>query len=384
MAKTKAKAKRKAAKGVTLLVGTRKGAWFFHSDAARKTWKVDGPHFLGQVVNHLVRDPRSGTLLMAAKTGHLGPTIFRSTDKGKTWKEAATPPAFPAVSSGNGRAVSHTFWLTPGHASEPGVWWAGTSPPGLFVSTDDGVSWASVDGFNKHEMYLKWCPPDGGTPDGALLNQILIDPRDAKHMYIATSTGGVFESRDRARSWRPLNKNVEANFNPDPYPEFGQDAHYIALASTNPDRLWQQNHCGIYRLDRPGEKWERIGNAMPKTVGDIGFTILDHPRDDATAWVFPMDGSTVWPRTSPEGRPACYRTRDAGKTWERQDKGFPKKQGWFTVKRQAFCRDGMKAVGLYLGTTGGEVWASTNEGGRFTQIARHLPEIYSVEAVERL
>jgi len=380
--------KAKPSRGVTLLVGTRKGAWFFSSDASRKSWRVDGPHMLGQIVNHIVRDPRSGTMLMAAKTGHLGPTVFRSTDKGKTWKEAGRPPAFPSAGA-NGdaakaRAVSHTFWLSPGHASEPGVWWAGTSPPGLFVSTDDGVSWESVAGFNEHPMYWKWCPADGGTPDGALLNQIAIDPRDAAHMYIATSTGGVFETNDRAGTWRPLNKNVEANFFPDPYPEYGQDAHWIALAPTNPDRIWQQNHCGIYRLDRPGEKWTRIGKAMPKTVGDIGFTIVPHPRDDKCAWVFPMDGSTVWPRTSPDGKPAVYRTRDAGRSWERQDKGFPKKQGWFTVKRQAFCRDGGKPVGLYLGTTGGEVWASTNEGGRFEQIAAHLPEIYSVEAVERL
>ena len=126
------------------------------------------------------------------------------------------------------------------------------------------------------------------------------------------------------------------------------------------------------------------GNAMPKEVGDIGFTIIAHPRESDTAWVFPMDGTSVWPRTSPDGRPAVYRTRDAGKSWERQDKGFPKKQGWFTVKRQAFCGDMTKPAGLYLGTTGGEVWASTNEGGRFTQIAAHLPEIYSVVAVERL
>jgi photosystem II stability/assembly factor-like uncharacterized protein len=380
--------KAKPSRGVTLLVGTRKGAWFFSSDASRKNWRVDGPHMLGQIINHIVRDPRSGTLLMAAKTGHLGPTIFRSTDKGKTWKEAERPPAFRTLGA-NGdaakaRAVSHTFWLSAGHASEPGVWWAGTSPPGLFVSTDDGVSWESADGFNEHAMYWKWCPADGGTPDGALLNQIAIDPRDAAHMYIATSTGGVFETKDRARTWRPLNKNVEANFFPDPYPEYGQDAHWIALAPTNPDRLWQQNHCGIYRLDRPSEKWERIGKAMPKNVGDIGFTIVPHPRDGDAAWVFPMDGSTVWPRTSPDGKPAVYRTRNAGKSWERQDTGFPKKQGWFTVKRQAFCRDDAKPVGLYLGTTGGEVWASTNEGGRFAQIAAHLPEIYSVEAVERL
>jgi len=400
MAKTAAtKPKAPAARGVTLLVGTRKGAWFFHSDPARETWRVEGPMLLGNIVNHIVRDPRgkSGTLLMAAKTGHLGPTIFRSVDKGKTWVEARVPPAFPKVDAApknvglgatavasHPRAVGHTFWISPGHADDPGVWWAGTSPPGLFVSTDDGISWEGVEGFNEHPMYWKWCPPDGGTPGGALLNQILIDPRDPRHLYIATSTGGVFESKDRARSWAPLNKNVEANFFPDPYPEFGQDAHYIAFAPTNPDRLWQQNHCGIYRLDRPSDKWERIGKKMPPEVGDIGFTILGHPRDEDTAWVFPMDGSDVWPRTSPGGQPAVYRTRDAGASWERQDKGFPKKQGWFTVKRQAFCRDDMKAVGLYLGTTGGEVWASTNEGGRFTQIAAHLPEIYSVEAVARL
>lgn len=170
---------------------------------------------------------------------------------------------------------------------------------------------------------------------------------------------------------------------PDPYPEFGQDAHYIQLAPSNPDRVWQQNHCGIYRLDRPSETWTRIGKAMPEDVGDVGFTILAHPRDDQSAWVFPMDGTADWPRTSPGGKPAIYRTRNGGKSWERQDKGFPKKQGWFTVKRQAFCRDTQPKVGLYLGTTGGEVWVSTNEGGRFEQIAAHLPEIYSVEVMER-
>ena len=96
-----------------------------------------------------------------------------------------------------------------------------------------------------------------------------------------------------------------------------------------------------------------------------------------------LSAAGLWQKIE-DGKPAVYRTRDAGKSWERQDKGFPKKQGWFTVKRQAFCRDDTKPVGLYLGTTGGEVWASTNEGARFTQIAAHLPEIYSLEAVERL
>lgn len=365
-----------------LLIGTRKGAWIYRSDAGRRTWSVQGPIFLGQIVNHLVLDPRDGrTMLMAAKTGHLGPTIFRSTDGGETWTEARKPPAFPKSDDpATARSVDHTFWLQPGHASEPGVWWAGVSPPGLFVSHDAGETWESVEGFNEHPMYWKWSPADAGTPDGALLNQVIVDPRDPAHMYVATSGGGVFESRDRAETWAPLNQGVEANFMPDPYPEYGQDAHYIALAPTRPDRLWQQNHCGIYRLDRPGVAWDRIGKAMPAEIGDIGFTILPHPRDADTAWVFPMDGTDVWPRTSPGGRPAVYRTADAGRSWTRQDRGFPADQAWFTVKRQAFCADANGPVGLYLGTTGGEVWMSGDEGETWRSIAAHLPEIYSVTA----
>jgi hypothetical protein len=147
-----------------------------------------------------------------------------------------------------------------------------------------------------------------------------------------------------------------------------------------PDRLYQQNHCGMYRLDRPAERWERIGNAMPQKIGDIGFPIVLHPRDPDTLWVFPMDGGTVWPRVSPGGKPAAYISRDGGRTWRRQDKGLPGKQGWFTVKRQSMCADARDPVGVYFGTTSGEVWMSANEGARWTSIARHLPEIYSVEA----
>src|SRR5690349_4928666 len=135
--KTVKSSRAKPARRVVLLVATRKGAWIYHSDAARKTWRADGPHFLGHVISYLALDPRDGrTLLAAAKTGHLGPTVFRSIDNGRTWKEASRPPAF---AEGSGRVVDHTFWLTPAHASEPGVWYAGTSPQGLFRSGDAGV-----------------------------------------------------------------------------------------------------------------------------------------------------------------------------------------------------------------------------------------------------
>jgi photosystem II stability/assembly factor-like uncharacterized protein len=363
-------------------VATRKGAWVLESDAARKTWALKGPHFLGNTIHHMMLDPRDKkTLLAAVKSGHLGPTIYRSTNFGKTWVEAAKPPAFPKVPEGQkGRAVDHTFWLTPGHASQKGVWWAATSPHGLFRSDDAGATWEPVPGLNDDPQYRQWMGGEqDGTPDGPKLHSVIVDPRDAQHMYLAMSSGGVHESLDEGKSWKPIVKGLQVvdGFNVDDIST--HDPHCVRMSPANPDRLYQQNHCGIFRLDRPSTEWVRIGASMPKKVGDIGFPMTVHPADENVAWVFPMDGQTVWPRTSPDGKPAVYGTANAGKTWTRMDAGFPREQAWWTVMRQAMTADTHKNVGLYLGNTSGEVWASRDGGGKWSCIARHLPEIFAIE-----
>jgi photosystem II stability/assembly factor-like uncharacterized protein len=370
---------------VAALVATRKGAWLYRSDAARKTWRVDGPHFLGHIINHLVLDPRDGrTLLAAAKTGHLGPTVFRSTDMGRTWKEAAKPPAFAkSVDDAKGRAVDHTFWLTPAQTSEPDVWYAGTSPQGLFRSEDGGVTWNPFSYINEDPQFRKWMGTvQDGTPDGPKLHSIIVDPRDPKHMYFGMSGGGVHESTDGGGTWNTLLKGLDVVTGFDKADPTVHDPHCIRICPSNPDRLYQQNHCGIYRLDRPSDEWVRIGRNMPKRVGDVGFTMVVHPRNADTAWVLPMDGTDVWPRTSPQGKPAVYATRNAGQTWQRCDEGFPENQAWWTVKRQAMAADARDPVGIYFGTTSGELWMSRDEGRRWSCIAQHLPEIYSVETAE--
>lgn len=368
-----------------LLIATRKGAWLYRSDAARESWQVDGPHFLGHVVSHMVLDPRDGrTLLAAAKTGHLGPTIFRSTDMGRSWKEAAKPPAFERVSDDpKARAVDHTFWLTPAPASQPDVWYAGTSPQGLFRSEDGGVTWEPFSMINDDPHYRKWMGTvQDGTPDGPKLHSIIVDPRDPEHLYFAMSGGGVHESTDGGRTFAPLLDGLDVVEGFDRGEPTFHDPHCVRLCPSNPDRLYQQNHCGIYRLDRPGKRWQRIGKNMPAEVGDVGFPMVVHPRNADTAWVLPMDANDVWPRTSPGGKPAVYGTRDGGETWQRLDTGMPREQAWWTVKRQAMTADSADPVGLYFGTTSGELWASRDEGRNWRPIARHLPEIYAVETAE--
>ena len=372
-----------------ILVATRKGAWFFHGDLRRKAWKADGPHFLGHTISHVQLDPRDGrTLLAAAKTGHLGPTIFRSTNFGRTWKEARQPPAFAQTAGAlPARSVDHTFWLTPGHASERDTWYAGTSPQGLFRSEDGGVSWASLPAVNDDPRFREWMGTvQDGTPDGPKLHSVIVDPRDASHLYFAMSGGGVHESRDAGRSWATLINGLEVVDGFDAGTVTFHDPHCVRLCPSRPDRLYQQNHCGIYRLDRSagtsGDTWQRIGRKMPRRVGDIGFAMVVHPRDADTAWVFPMDGTTVWPRTSPDGRPAAYVTRNAGRSWQRLDQGLPESQAWWTVKRQAMSVDSQAVPALYLGTSSGELWIGRDEGARWSHIARHLPEIYAVEVAE--
>jgi hypothetical protein len=384
-AKTKTLGSKPAAGSVALLVATKKGGFVLKSDPARRSWKLSEPMFLGQQVHHMVLDPRDGkTLLLAARTGHLGPTVFRSTNLGKSWKEASKPPAFRKAAEGEeARVVGHVFWLTPGHASEPKVWYAGTSPQGLFRSEDGGDTWQSIDGFNDHPMRGRWTGGgQDGTPDGPKMHSVLVDPRDPAHLYIGMSSGGVFESHDRGGDWHPLNTGATVDFLPDPNPEFGQDPHCMRLHPLDPDVLYQQSHCGIYRMQRQEGRWDRIGRSMPKKVGDIGFPMVLHPRDPNTIWVFPMDGTQVWPRTSPGGKPAAYVSRNAGKTWKRLDAGLPRENAWLTVFRQAMTADAHEPVGLYVGTTTGSLFASRNEGEKWSTIAEHLPQIYALEAAE--
>ena len=247
--------------------------------------ETDGPHFLGHIVNHLVLDPRDRKTLLAAPRPATSGRRFRSTDRGKTWKEATRPPAFPKAPEGTeGRTVDHTFWLTPGHASEPGVWYAGTSPQGLFRSEDGGDTWEPLAGFND-DPQLPGVDGHGAgrharRPEAALDHRRSARPdapllrpcrrRRARVARRRRDLGAAHRGHGGGRGLRPGQRHRSTI------------RTACACARRNPDRLYQQNHCGIYRIDRPSNEWMRIGKNMPKQVGDIGFPMVVHPRDADT------------------------------------------------------------------------------------------------------
>jgi photosystem II stability/assembly factor-like uncharacterized protein len=356
--------------GVAALVGTRKGLFVITGDENRREWSVDGPHLTGWEVLHAVRDPRDETLYAATNNFVYGATVHRSPDRGQTW-ERAEGIGLPEDSE---LTLEKTWHVEPGRANEPGTLWLGAAPGALFRTDDGGTTWEPVRSLLEDPTRDRWQPGAGGM----CTHSIQLDPSEPQRMYVGISAAGVFRSEDGGESWTPANSGTAADFMPEnPFPEVGQCVHKLLLHPAQPDRLWQQNHCGVYRSDDRGERWERLeGNGLPS---GFGFPLALDPRDPDAAYVVPEVGAEN--RVTCDGRLGVYRTRDGGASWELLMNGLPQ-SAWQAVKREGMSFDAYDPVGIYLGTQGGSVFVSPDGGGDWLEVARHLPEILSVEAVE--
>jgi hypothetical protein len=370
MASTKKRNARAARNETTfLLVGTSKGAFIFRSSDGRRNWKISGPHFKGNKIYHLAYDGRNGTMLASVNHDQWGPSVARSTDEGKTWSLSKTPPKYPKNSDWSVKRVWH---IEPGTEDEQDVLYAGVEPAGLFKSNDGGESWAPNLALLNHKTRAKWQPGAGGL----CMHTILVDPRDSRKQHVGISAVGTLFTSDGGMSWKFQNKNVLADFNPEPhkYPEFGQCVHKLAWNATNPDVIFHQNHCGVYRSDDGGENWIDIRNNLPSR---FGFPMAADVNDPKKAYNAPLESDGV--RLAPDGHFAIWTTDNYGKEWEPLDRGLPK-TSYFTVLRECLATDNEDPTGVYFGTTTGHLYASKNEGRVWTKISDALPPILSVSA----
>jgi photosystem II stability/assembly factor-like uncharacterized protein len=207
------------------------------------------------------------------------------------------------------------------------------------------------------------------------LHTILLHPNDAAAMLVAVSAAGVYRSKDGGSSWNAYNEGIRAAGMPDPYPEFGQCVHKVARDAGDPERLYAQNHGGVYRSDDGGAAWTEISAGLPAS---FGFPIVAHPAEADTAFVIPLVSDEQ--RFTPEGQLRVFRTRDAGTTWESVSTGLPQADAYATVLREAFTcgTDGS----LAFGTRGGQIYFSPDAGATWAEVAGHLPPVLCVRVAD--
>ena len=354
-----------------LLVGTKKGLWIGRSDAARRKWEWPEPEFLMQGIYGLGVDTRGPAprLLVSGTSEHWGPGVYRSDDLGRTWSEdAGCSVRFPADL---GSSVERVWQIQPGSAAEPDVVWAGTQPSALFRSEDRGETFTLIRSLWDHPHRPQWQAGFGGQA----IHTTVPHPTDPQQLTVAMSTGGVYRSADGGGSWAPANVGIKAYFFPDPWPEFGQCVHKVARDAVDADRLFAQNHHGVYRSDDAGTTWVSIADPLP---ADFGFAMVTHPSKAATAYSFPLvaDGE----RLAPERKCRVFRTTDGGTNWEPLSEGLPQQEFYGIVLRDALCVDDSDRAGVYLGTRTGSVFASRDEGDTWAEVARDLPDVLCVRA----
>ncbi|MBM4423562.1 MAG: exo-alpha-sialidase [Chloroflexi bacterium] len=360
-------AKRRDKTRVLALVGTRKGAFIFESNRARKKWARGGPHFNGWGVHHLSFDKRSGAIFAALNHDVYGANVHRSLDLGATW-QMADGPSFPKDSGLN---VARVWRVEPGHSARPDEVWAGVDPGSLFKSSDGGHTWTPIESLNKHPTRSEWNPGAGGL----ILHCILPHPADPNRLHIAISAAGVFRTDDGGQTWLPKNRGTQACFMPEgkQWPDVGQCVHHLVMSPTNPDLLFQQNHCGVYRTDNGGDDWTSLAEGLP---AKFGFAMGIHPREEQTIYVAP-DMSDEF-RHAPDGAFAVWRSRNGGRDWERLSRGLPSQGAYLNVLREGMATDSCDPAGVYVGTSTGQLFFSRDEGDTWTLLADYLPPIYSV------
>ncbi len=384
---------------VRVLVGTRKGAFVMESDGKREKWEVSGPHFAGWEVYHMKGSPADPDRLYASQSSSWsGQVIQRSSDGGKTWETPGggpgkSPQGWPIgesnkfvydTSERTGKPLTpHQFddgtqhpwefkrvWHLEPSLTDPNTVYAGVEDAALFRSTDGAASWQELSGLRGHGTGPHWQPGAGGM----CLHTIILDPNDSGRIYIAISAAGAFRTDDGGATWKPINRGLRSQFLPDQDAEIGHCVHHVAMNPSRPGVLFMQKHWDVMRSDDAGDNWREVSGNLPT---DFGFVIDVHAHEPETVYVVPIksDGEHY----PPDGKLRVYRSRTGGNEWEALTNGLPQQNCYVNVLRDAMAIDSLDSCGVYIGTTGGQVYLSSNAGDNWSPIVRDLPPVLSVE-----
>ena len=387
-----------------ILLGTRKGTLIV--ERSKASWRCRPIEHAGIPVCYAARDPRNGTLWCSLDHGHWGAKLSRSRDGGATWEDAPSPkfpegaryivkylptpdfdPAAPVGKPEYQDATVFKIWnLAFGHADQPGRLYAGTIPGGLFVSDDGGNSWELNRPLWNHEsrggdLFAGEATSEnqwGGTPAsidyGVFepgIHSIVVDSRDPRHLHVAVSSAGVLESRDGGQTWEGRNRGVLNDYLPNPESDWGHDPHFVTACAAQPERLWQQNHCGVFFSEDGARSWKKV--SVPDAGVHFGFPIAVDAKDGRTAWVVPAQADSA--RMALPSGLCVARTADGGQSWQVFREGLPQAHAYDIV-----LRHGLDIMGdcLCFGSTTGNVYLSEDRGETWQCLGNNFPPVYSV------
>ncbi len=347
--------------GVTLAVGTEKGAYLFRSDDARSEWDLQGPLFKGWRVTAF-GEAGDGTYLLATGSNWFGAALHRSPDL-KEWAQIVDGPAWP---DGGERKLTQIWTLNRAGESL----FAGVDEAGLFRSSDYGDTWQPLEGLNEHPTRPAWQPGFGGLA----AHKVVVDWSNPDRVWVAISAVGVFRSDDGGETWVTKNHGIESTVEDELEGDIGYCVHCIVQDPTDADRLYRQEHQGVFRSFDGGDNWERIETGLP---AGFGFPIvLD--RASGRLFVVPLESDEN--RLPIDGEFRVYRSDDGGESWSISGTGYPVAPTFTAVLRGAMDADQRK--GIYLGTTAGKVMATADAGETWTTLPWTLPRILSVRVLE--
>ena len=331
-----------------LYVATAKGLIHFQIDQAGEQWI--GTHFLGFNVTSIYFDQVNRRIWAGVSHKHWGQKLHFSDDDGANWSEVELP-TLRGLSLPNGKpAKLRQVWsFAQGGQTRPGHLWMGTDPGAMFLSEDHGQTFQLVESLWNHESRQSEGQWFGAGSDFPFIHSIIVDPTDQDHIFIAVSCAGVFESWDGGQSWKPKNKGLIAAYLPNPNVEVGHDPHILHQSPTDPNILWQQNHCGIFNSRNGGTHWQLV--SQPNKTPHYGFAMVIDDKNPDLAWVIPAESDER--RIAPDLRLQVYKTRDFGQTWEDDSAGLPTGHCFDIVLRQAFDKSGDLQA---FGTTNGNLF----------------------------
>jgi photosystem II stability/assembly factor-like uncharacterized protein len=363
---------------IRVLVGTRKGAFILQSDGKRANWEIAGPHFPGWEIYHIKGSPTQPNRLYASQSSSwFGQQIQRSDDGGLSWTPVGNTFAYDGVpgthqwydGTPHPWEFARVWHLEPSLTDHDTVY-AGVEDAALFRSTDGGQVWQELPGLRGHGSGPAWQPGAGGM----CLHTILLDPSDANRMFVAISAAGAFRTDDGGTNWQPINRGLHSQYIPNPTAEVGHCVHRLALHPARPQVLFMQKHWDVMRSDDAGDSWHEISGDLPT---DFGFVIDVHAHEPDTIYVVPIKSDAE--HFPLDGRLCVYRSRSGGFEWEALDKGLPQRDCYVNVLRDAMTVDTLDPCGVYFGTTGGQVYVSSDAGDSWRAIVHDLPPVLAVE-----